>query len=86
VIAAADAAALAVFAGSYHSDELDAGYTIRLVGHRLLLRRGQADTVLSATSTSTFAAGGLVLRFADDARSFTLDAGRVRGIVFHRTD
>jgi CubicO group peptidase (beta-lactamase class C family) len=83
---AADAAALAVFAGSYHSDELDAGYTIRLVGHRLLLRRGQADTVLSATSTSTFAAGGLVLRFADDARSFTLDAGRVRGIVFHRTD
>jgi hypothetical protein len=75
-------------AGTYYSDELDASYRlegegdgltlVRDDGQRLALRRAGADEAQ---------AGSAVLRFVREAgpiTGFTLDSGRVRGIVFVR--
>lgn len=76
-------------AGRYYSPELDATFDLAVSGGLLLLRRarGQVDT-LRAVAARTFRAGGLVLRFPPDANgeaaSFTVDAGRARGMEFVR--
>ncbi len=74
-------------AGSYYSDELDAVYEISATPRGLLLKRPRttaADTLV-ALDAQTFRAGGLTLHFATvDTPTFTLDAGRARGIEFVR--
>jgi CubicO group peptidase (beta-lactamase class C family) len=90
--AAAMASGLGRYTGRFHSEELDAVYTLVEEGGTLVVRRG-ADTriPLRATEADVFAAAtGLVLRFEGGAAapggaaSFTIDAGRVRGIRFLR--
>jgi CubicO group peptidase (beta-lactamase class C family) len=83
-IAAAD---LARYAGRFHSDELDAVYTLEPGADVLVLRRG-ADTriELRPAASGEFRGGSLVLRFDDDGAGFVIDAGRVRGIRFQRMD
>lgn len=77
------------YAGSYYSPEVDAVFTISFTGGRLELTR---DTD-SAPATlepfgGAFRARGLTFTFEGDGSGrpnrFTVDAGRVRGIVFER--
>jgi CubicO group peptidase (beta-lactamase class C family) len=82
-------AALAAFAGTYRSDEVQADYTIRVADGRLMLdRRIQPPTPLQPAGTDAFRAGTLGLQFTRDASgrvtSFTVEAGRVRNIAFAR--
>ena len=83
------AAALAAFAGTFRSEEVQADYTIRATDGRLVLeRRIAAPTPLVPAGADTFRAGTLRLQFTRDASgrvaSFTIEAGRVRNIVFTR--
>jgi CubicO group peptidase (beta-lactamase class C family) len=74
-------------AGQFHSDELDPTYTLLVENGALVLRLGPVSRIeLQAAAPFVFAAAtGLVLRFDADASTFTIDAGRVRGIQFKRT-
>ena len=80
------------YAGVYASSELEAAFSIQInaAGDLTLQReRDRAPLVLIPRDTSdTYSAGSLVLRFERDAsgrvRGFTVDSGRVRGIVFER--
>ncbi|HEX4683460.1 MAG TPA: serine hydrolase domain-containing protein [Gemmatimonadaceae bacterium] len=81
---------LDALAGRYYSDELDAMFTIARSGRSLMLYRARsAPEPLRAVAAQTFRAGGLLLHFegagsgASDS-SFTVDAGRARGIDFTR--
>ncbi|HEY1111295.1 MAG TPA: serine hydrolase domain-containing protein [Opitutaceae bacterium] len=77
-------------AGSYRSAELGVDYRIRAnVGGTLTLeRKGRPNADLVSTGPDTLTTGPLRLRFRRDAQgapaSFTLEAGRVRDIVFTR--
>jgi CubicO group peptidase (beta-lactamase class C family) len=87
--AAGDAGALSGYSGRYRSDELDAAYTLAVEADGLVVRRGTTRIPVRADGDDRFVGGmGLVLRFTRDAAGavtgFTLDAGRVRGIVFAR--
>ena len=79
------------YAGSYYSEELEAGFAISSKGDDLWLQRA-TDTLpvllVPEGPTDTFRGGGLTLRFQRDADQkvigLTVDAGRVRGIKFVR--
>jgi CubicO group peptidase (beta-lactamase class C family) len=81
------AADLDALAGRYYSDELDATYELTRNGTALMLRRARSgpDTV-RAMDRQTFRAAGATLHFAagSPSPSFTVDAGRARGIEFVR--
>ena len=83
-----DATTLPDFAGRFHSDELDATYTVVAQGEGLAMRRRGPALTLTAAGTDQFRAGGLTARFTRDTSSrvtgFTLDAGRVKGLTFTR--
>ena len=83
-------AEIALVAGTYYSEELDATYQLVASGGTLMVRRprsAQLDT-LRATDDTTFRTAGYTLRFAaptsGGARTFTIDNGRVRGVEFRR--
>ena len=83
------AAALAIFAGTFRSEEVQADYTIRATEGRLVLeRRIAAPTPLVPAGADAFRAGTLRLQFTRDSSgrvtAFTIEAGRVRNIVFTR--
>lgn len=74
--------------GRYYSDELDATYEIARGGSALVLHRPRSGTdTLRASNRDTFRAAGMTFTFAPgspSAPSFTIDAGRARGIEFAR--
>jgi len=76
---------LSKLAGRYYSDELEAWYDVSATDRALIVKRPRntADT-LSATDSRTYRSAGFTLHFAPNAASFTLDAGRARGIEFVR--
>jgi len=76
---------LSRYGGTFYSDELDAVYLLGATDNGLVLRRarGPADT-LQAVDARTFRGAGIILNFSADAATFTVDAGRVRGIAFRR--
>jgi CubicO group peptidase (beta-lactamase class C family) len=80
---------LAVYAGDYYSDEVDATYRIAATNSGLVLSAHHVPTQkLVAAGVDTFRAGnGLTLHFEKGAGSvtaFTVEAGRVRNIRFAR--
>ncbi len=82
---------LAVFSGKYRSEELDSDYRIFLEGGELKVQRGRGDPIpLRPTVADEFTLDGDRVKFTRDGRgrpeSFSLDAGRVRGIRFQRLD
>jgi hypothetical protein len=82
-------AALSAMAGRYYSEELNATYELTKTAASLVLGRPRAAaTTLQAVDQETFRGGGYTIRFAGPVAgkttSFTLDAGRIRGIVFTR--
>jgi CubicO group peptidase (beta-lactamase class C family) len=84
---ALSSAELDALAGRYYSDELDATFTVARDGQVLTLRRARSgpDT-LRMIDGRTFRSGGMTLRFEGTgaSASFTVDAGRARGIQFTR--
>ena len=76
--------------GSYYSDELDVTYSIFEEDGQPMMevtpsRRGE----LRRVAEDRFAGPGMTInidRGADGVMGFTIDAGRVRGIYFERTD
>lgn len=85
------AEALSGMTGTFRSEELEADFTIGSRDGVLTLRRASdADPILLApgSGASELRGRGLTLRFQQDATGkvtgFTVDAGRVRGIVFVR--
>jgi CubicO group peptidase (beta-lactamase class C family) len=76
---------LAKLAGRYYAEELDAWYDLSATDRALILKRPRnAPDTLAASDARTFRTGGLTLHFAPNAASFTVDAGRARGIEFVR--
>lgn len=75
--------------GTYHSDEVDASYRVRLAAGRLVVDRplGRTDTLTTAGGDA-YRAAGLTLTFRRDASgvpsSFVVEAGRVTNIRFDR--
>jgi CubicO group peptidase (beta-lactamase class C family) len=83
------AADLSALAGRYASPELDTTWRLETVDGKLYVRyRGAPEEPLSPTIADRMSVGGSVLRFTRDASGrptgFTVDEGRVRGIVFRR--
>jgi hypothetical protein len=89
------ASQLARFAGTYYSAELNASYLLAVKDGKLVLTRPNTPlTELSAENGETFHAGSVglsgpvTLRFAGagngTAKSFTVEAGRVKDIRFVR--
>ncbi|MGD8868941.1 MAG: serine hydrolase domain-containing protein [Gemmatimonadales bacterium] len=80
------AAQLAVYAGSYYSEELDATWDL-VVKQDSLYLIGIADP-FAAVAPDEFRLGGLALHFERDAQGrvvgLSVDAGRVREIAFVR--
>ena len=81
---------LAAFLGKYHSDEVEATFTITESGERLFAQR-ETDVKpaeLQRVSADDFRFGGMTLRFIRDAKGtverLAVDAGRVRNIRFTR--
>jgi hypothetical protein len=77
--------------GTFYSSELDAVYVIREDGDRLVVEAGDGPpnaTVAAGSDRLRLERGGAVLVPNRDASGrvtgFTLDAGRVRGLVFTR--
>ncbi len=76
--------------GSFYSAELDAVYLIREDGQRLIVEVGDQSVpvLLSGPDRLRLQRGGIVSVPSRDAsgrvNSFTLDAGRVRGLPFTR--
>ena len=86
------AAANPEYAGSYYSEELAAMFTVVARGAEVLMQRetDAAPAVMRMDGPpDQFAFRGFTVRFSRDASGkvsgFTVDAGRVRGIVFVRT-
>jgi CubicO group peptidase (beta-lactamase class C family) len=82
-----DSRALARFAGTYYSSELDVTWRIDVIdGGLVVRRRATADQKLEPRDTDTFSLRGGTLRFVSSeggqVNGFTYDAGRVTGIVF----
>ena len=76
--------------GSYYSEELDVIYSIFEEDGRLTMEVPPGrKSALSPVAENRFAAPGMTInidREADVVMGFTIDAGRVRGIYFQRTD
>jgi CubicO group peptidase (beta-lactamase class C family) len=88
---ATTAAANGDYAGVFHSDELEVRFTVTARGTELLMQRQNdtAPTVLRMDGPADhFTFRGYTLTFVrDSARKvtgFTVDAGRVRGLIFER--
>jgi CubicO group peptidase (beta-lactamase class C family) len=84
-------AQLEEYAGRYHSAELQTTFTVRVVdGELTVLRRGEAPQRLQPRERDEFASGPVTLRFQRDAAGavtgYRLDMGRIRGLLFERTD
>ena len=83
-------AELAIYAGDYYSDEVDASYHLGIENGALVLSaRHVATQKLVSTAPDLFRTGnGLTLRFErsgmDRPTAFTIEAGRVRNIRFVR--
>ena len=82
-------AVLKTYAGSYYSPEVDAIFTISFTGGRLeLMRETDAAPAALEPFGQGFRARGLTLTFQQGASGhidrLTVDAGRVRAIVFER--
>lgn len=81
-------AVLATYAGSYYSPEVDAVFRIAFTGGRLeLMREVDPSPAPLEPFGRAFRVRGLTLAFPEGASKpdrFTVDAGRVRGIVFER--
>jgi CubicO group peptidase (beta-lactamase class C family) len=86
------APATADFAGKYHSDEVDATFTVTMRDGALLLQRDTdaEPTRLEPRAEGAFRFRGMTIRFERDSRervaALVVDAGRVRGIRFVRRD
>ena len=83
------AADLAAFAGTYASRELDTTWRLVVEKGQLFIRhRGISTQALTPTVRDAFTLEGMNLIFrrggGGKASGFTLDAGRVRGVVFAR--
>jgi len=83
------AADLAAFAGTYASRELDTTWRLVVEKGQLFIRhRGISAQALTPTVRDAFTLEGMNLIFrrgaGGKASGFTLDAGRVRGVVFAR--
>ena len=78
--------------GRFYSPELDATYELRDAGEggALVVVRARAVDTLRAVDRETFRGSGYTLHFAGPKSgtgpSFTLDAGRIRGIEFSRAN
>lgn len=75
------------YVGRYYSDELDAFYEIAEQGSALMLKRARsAPDTLRSVGREGLRAGSITLKFAAGrpTPSFTIDAGRARGIEFTR--
>jgi CubicO group peptidase (beta-lactamase class C family) len=74
--------------GSYYGDEVDATYTVRAAGSRMVLARPLQVDTLMATADGGYQAADIVLRFqgpsGQPASSFTVQAGRVQNVRFVR--
>jgi CubicO group peptidase (beta-lactamase class C family) len=85
---AASAASLARFAGTYHSEELDASYRFLVQDGRLVFAGNKTlpAAPLEPAGQDRFRAspGGMSLEFTFSDDSVVLDAGRVTGIRFDR--
>lgn len=84
---AADTSALAVFAGTYESEELGVSYVVAVRDGRLeIRRRPDPALVLLPVYRDDFSLGGRTIRFSRDAQGridgFRIYAGRVRGLRF----
>jgi len=85
-----DPSRLAEFAGVFYAPELDAPFTVAVSGTHLTLRLASGDTQpLTALADDRFSTGPrLTIAFTRDrvgrVSAFTIDAGRVRGIVAAR--
>jgi len=77
----------AAMTGRFYSPELDATYELRDAGDALIVVRARAVDTLRALDRQTFRGSGYTLHFAasNGAPTFTLDAGRIRGIEFTRS-
>jgi CubicO group peptidase (beta-lactamase class C family) len=82
------AAQLRAFVGRYWSSEIDATYEVTIEGDSLMLQRpGQDPVRLIPLTASTFHGAGLRITFVREGRRVTrisVDAGRVKGILFER--
>jgi CubicO group peptidase (beta-lactamase class C family) len=76
---------LAKLAGRYYSEELEAWYDVSATDRALIIKRPRntPDTLI-ATDSRTYRSAGFTFHFASNAASFTLDAGRARGMEFVR--
>jgi CubicO group peptidase (beta-lactamase class C family) len=79
------------YAGPYFSEELEATFTLTASGNDLRLQRGNDPAPLLLQPVGLldhFSVSGMWLRFQRDGAGsvtgFTVDAGRVRGIVFRK--
>ena len=79
---------LAGFAGTYASRELDTTWRLVVEKGQLFVRhRGIPEQALTPTIKDQFAQDGMTLAFRRSgakAAGFTLEVGRVRGVVFAR--
>ena len=81
---------LAVYAGTYYSDELGIEYTLRQEGWRLMLRhRKLGDVRLTPTFADGFYGGGWYLTFGRDGdgavTGFTMSTVRAWKVAFRKT-
>jgi len=85
-----NSAELAVYAGDYYSDEVDATYHLSIENGALVLSARHVEAQkLASTGPDQFRTGnGLTLRFersgSERPTAFTIEAGRVRNIRFVR--
>jgi len=79
----------AAMTGRFYSPELDATYDLRDAGDALVVVRARTVDTLRAVDRQTFRGSGYTLHFSavngGKEPTFTLDAGRIRGIEFSRT-
>ena len=80
---------LTALAGTYYSDELDTTYELHVREGRLVARgRDRQEIELTVVMRDLFTVPGASLEFSRDKEhgivGFTLDAGRVRNLVFER--
>jgi CubicO group peptidase (beta-lactamase class C family) len=80
---------LEALTGPYSSEELDTTWRLSVENGKLFVRhRGIPEEPLTPTVANSFTLGGMSLRFVrgpgDAVTGFSLDEGRVRGIVFRR--
>jgi CubicO group peptidase (beta-lactamase class C family) len=78
----------AAMTGRFYSPELDATYDLRDAGEALVVVRARATDTLRAVDRQTFRGSGYTLHFSPPGGAagptFTLDAGRIRGVEFSR--